>query len=428
MIKSRLIELYFSLEKAEMHKFEDFIASPYFNKNLHILALFSHLKKIYRKEGVYEINKESVWKTVFPDEVYNDKKMRELVSKGIMLIEDYLYFNNIKTNRIHYYDTLLTVFNRNNLEKSYTTHLNRLEKFFKEKNNVDMLYYHEYIQLLLQKNNHLIVNPEKNIVELLNNLSILKDHIGIYNYLLILNYVHIAKSLSSSLKLDEIVYEKLLNEVNIFIKENRKEVMDKHPLLYSFYLILMAYDNSEDTKHYFTLKGFTMNKLKEFSNEQKGYLYYNLHNYAMVRLSKGDGDFKKEAFDTIVYFEKNSNIFDDENFGYLDFLNIVKLGIEREELNWVEKFIQKYKEKIVYQYRKSTYCYAMSLVQFSKKEFDKALENLNQVEFHDYYFYLNAKTLQIKVYFEIKEVEGILSIIDSNRHFFKKKLHLPEYL
>lgn len=428
MIKSRLIELYFAVEKSDLHKLEEFVASPFFNKSPQILSLFAYLRKIHRKEGFSDIDKNKVWKLIFRDEVYNDKKMRELVSKSIMLLEDFFYYTNIKKHRISYYDSLLSIFNNNNLEKSYTTHLNRLEKFFEEKNNIDLLYYQEYIQMLMQKNNNLIVSPEKNIDNILENLNSLKDHITVYNYLLLLNYLHIARSLRSSLNLDEISDDRTLKRIKEYIESNKDHVVSTHPLLYSFYLILITYDNLDDPENYYNLKDFVIARLEEFSDDQKAYFYHNLHNYAMIMLSRGNPDFRAEAFNIIEYFEKETVIFDNESFGYLDFLNIVKLGIDQERKEWVERFIERYEDKIVYQFRVSTYSYAMALVHFAKKEYDKALDCLVKVEFHDYYFYLNAKTLQIKIYFEIKEVEGIISIIDSNRHFFKKKLHLPEYL
>ena len=79
MNKSSLIEILRSFDKEELTKFEDFLNSPYHNKNRNTLRLFTVVKKYFPNFKSEELNKEIVWKKLFPDKDYNYGVMKNQI-------------------------------------------------------------------------------------------------------------------------------------------------------------------------------------------------------------------------------------------------------------------------------------------------------------------------------------------------------------
>lgn len=83
---SKLAELLNALNQAEFKRFESYVFSPYFNNSTQISKLFRLLSKYY---PAFKVTKEEIFENIFPDEDYKDKKIRDLFSRMLKLLEDF---------------------------------------------------------------------------------------------------------------------------------------------------------------------------------------------------------------------------------------------------------------------------------------------------------------------------------------------------
>jgi hypothetical protein len=90
MTNSKLILLLRSFSKEELKEFQNFVDSPYFNREKSISRLVAEVKKelIYPKES--NLLKEGIFKRVYPERVYSDDLMRNIVSKTLKLAEEFV--------------------------------------------------------------------------------------------------------------------------------------------------------------------------------------------------------------------------------------------------------------------------------------------------------------------------------------------------
>jgi hypothetical protein len=63
----------------------------------------------------------------------------------------------------------------------------------------------------------------------------------------------------------------------------------------------------------------------------------------------------------------------------------------------------------------------MAMLNFSKNDFDKALEELSLVRFSDNTFKLNVYSLELMIYYSTDSTEPFNSLVDSFRHVLSNK-------
>jgi hypothetical protein len=78
--------------------------------------------------------------------------------------------------------------------------------------------------------------------------------------------------------------------------------------------------------------------------------------------------------------------------------------------------------------REETYSLANAYYFFAKNDYKNALKYLINVDYPNYSFYIGAKTMLIKIYWELSEPEGIYSTIDAMKKFLQRKDLIPERL
>ena len=101
MHSSNLVETLKTFSREEMREFGKFINSPYFlmKKKLSsqvLSKLFGILKKSHPEFRSNEINKEQVFKKLYPDKEYNDSIMRNLISSLSKLAEKFMIQKEFK--------------------------------------------------------------------------------------------------------------------------------------------------------------------------------------------------------------------------------------------------------------------------------------------------------------------------------------------
>ncbi|MEX0811854.1 MAG: hypothetical protein WD048_06535 [Chitinophagales bacterium] len=85
------------------------------------------------------------------------------------------------------------------------------------------------------------------------------------------------------------------------------------------------------------------------------------------------------------------------------------------EFEWTESFIHRYKNKLDEKIREDVFQYNLAAFYYEKNDFEKALQLLHTVQFTDTYFALGARSMLMKIYFEMEEDDAL----DAHFHAFK---------
>ncbi len=218
---------------------------------------------------------------------------------------------------------------------------------------------------------------------------------------------------------------------NVIDYVEKKDFSD-FPAIQIYYESYKTLSDSKDVRHYENFRKILKSNYQNFSKSELKYLYLVAINYCIKQHNAGNSEFKRELFE--LYKEGiELDIFLTNGFlSRFTYKNMVSIGINLREFEWIEKFIYEYKEKIEEQWRESAFTFNLASMYYQIPNYDKAMQLLQQAEFKDGFFNLNARKMLLKMYFELNEISALESLLDSfsrylSRHKdlgYHKDLHL----
>lgn len=175
-----------------------------------------------------------------------------------------------------------------------------------------------------------------------------------------------------------------------------------------------------DKDQYNKAKALVIANDQYFSEIERRNLYTYLSNFCSSQINRGETEFWAEIFSLYKILLDNQIIFQDGFLGEWYYKNIITVGTRLNEREWVEGFMEKYKDKLppdraanAYSFNKASYFYNIG-------ELEKVLGLLLQVEYNDPRYSLGAKALLLQTYFDLNEDEALFSLTDSFRLFLRR--------
>lgn len=414
MNKSILLELLSRFTPKEMKEFDEFIKSPFFNKNQSVINLFEYLRKQYPAFDKECVERKTVFSNIFPGVEYNDGFMRTLMFNLCSLAENYLSYLSYKSN--YYIDKrfLLYELNTREINRLFERNFNSVSKKLNDEQIIDADYFYNKYNIDFENLHYMHrINPDKiekiilqsDIEDVFDNLTNFYLIQAMDHYIYFLNIMELYK-----FRFNTEQFEKIIKILKV---EKFKDV----PSIEIYYNVLMLFLKEDDVSYFY--------KILELLGKHEGvlhknllhYTYLNLNNYCRRRIQKDDTDFVKELF-KIYQIELNRKIYPMQNeMSFRYYIGVIETALRLNKFEWSKEFIEKYKCEIVEESRENTYQYALSLYEFAVKNFDKSLELLSKVKYNDVYHKLKYRSLLVMLYYELEYIDLLFSHIDSFNHF-----------
>jgi tetratricopeptide (TPR) repeat protein len=115
-------------------------------------------------------------------------------------------------------------------------------------------------------------------------------------------------------------------------------------------------------------------------------------------------------------------------FSLVRFRKIIINALAIDEFDWVEKFVDNYLARLPQQYRDGMYYYSQALLNFRKKNFDAALENISKVKFEIYSVKFDAWGIKLKSEYELGYYEEAAYSLDSYKHSINTDKTSPHWM
>jgi len=109
------------------------------------------------------------------------------------------------------------------------------------------------------------------------------------------------------------------------------------------------------------------------------------------------------------------------------FHNAVAAGLRTQQLQWTENFIEQYHSALEKKYQESSYSFNRARLEYSRQNYDAALLLLQKSNYRDLLLNLAAKTLQLKIYFELEEDNLLYSLLDAMQSYIRRKKIIGYY-
>lgn len=423
MTNLKLIKLFKTFSSNEFIEFGKFVCSPFHNESSKLIQLYKTLKKFYPSFDDANLSKEYLFKMIYGNVKYDDKKMRDRLSDMLSLAEDYLSYIGMKSYPPSQKRFALRQYMARDLDVHFEKKYKEIETFLKGSPVKDSNYF-EQAYLQIRDWNEFFEN--KNLVgkreAIFDGLEEEANSYLIAFCVEMLTFYTVMNNWGGVLKYD-FTY-KLYDEVMSLIEKNN---FFDVPLIKAFYLIMKMQEDRENDSHYFELKKIYSESSHTFKERDKLFINTTFINEAMMRSKMGKAAFQKEIFEILkTQLESETYTHENEWMSREQYFNYVSFPLDLEEDKWVEWFIENYTDRLEPTKRENALHYANSLLHFHRKNYEQALKELIFIKGGDYLYYLNIKFLECRIYFDLYDFEKLLFTLDSFRHFLTGNSAAPE--
>jgi len=410
---NKLFSIIDSFSKVELNRLSKFIESPYFNANQDISTLYFQIIKKYNR-GL-EFTKAELWSKMYHKKAFNSLRFRKLFSDLLKLTEQFLTQEVFQENELEKANYLLKSIGDRNLKKLYSTSLTNATRISKRAlYKESSFYYYQYQReknIYELKDSDLDRSSSSNLEQINNNLD----------YFYLAEKMRYLCEMTNREDIISMEYDILFRDE--IMKHLNKYKYDEVPLVSIYYHMYLTLKGTKD--NYFKLKELLEKHIHIFPAHEAKEIYTSVINYCIKQINSGDEKFLSE-FIELNEILLAKNIIAENELSPWRFKNIITAGLKLTKFEWVENFIDSYKDKIPEQYRENAITFNTAQLYFFQKKYEELLPLLLQVEYEDFTYSLSSKLITCISYFELDEIDALLSFVDSFKIYLNRKRSISD--
>lgn len=400
-----------SLSKEEMKLLRKAVSSPYFNSNPSVILLFEKLRLYHPNFDESPRGKRKLFKKMFPNEAFNDGKLRRLFTFLSQVVEKFLIFEELENDTRQEQELLVRIYEKRNVQYLFEHGIERLLTNHEEAPIKSTEWYHQHFHLLLDRYsnlNHAKYNLKDDTLD------------------------RAARSLDSYFALQKLQLaisqknrEKILNKVPYygFLRLPEGEDIPDNKL---FQLYFQSHNllTEEMAVDFLAYEKLLFENHLQLSIKDKLVLFYNGLNYLVRQSNKGNYTFDAFIFGWYQWGLQEELFTQNGQMSAITFSNIILYACIRKEFDWINDFIDKYSAYLNKEYRVDEVAYCQSVVLFYKREFTSAIFQLSNYEFSNRYV-LKTKNLISLTYFELftNHKETYFDLLESTLKTYENYLY-----
>lgn len=415
MKKTKVIQLLQSCKSDELPAIERFLESPYYNEDEDVIRLFSTLRTFYPDFDAPGLTKKQIFRSVFPGTPYADKQSRYLLSRLNKLLEHYLAIRKIEQQPYRLPLALLESLSERGLKKAYRQINRRLEERSRSAEGKHSDFFLTQLRWSEIKEHHFL---RQRLRRFDTNLQDLSEDLDKYYFL---HRLKIACAMLDRQTIFQDTYR--LGVSPDWIRHLEAEDFFEEAIIRIYYSIFQALRNEREEEHFRDLKRFLSQSLSLARPDLKD-IYLFAVNYCARKIRQGGEAYVTEALQLYQRGIEQEILIDEKGLSPWAFTNVVKLALRLQHYEWIESFIQRYAPRLPETFRENALHYNLAELYYYTHRFDQAREHLTKVAYSDLNYYLGARVLLAKIYYETGEEEALLSLISSFTIFLKRNRQL----
>jgi len=425
------IELLKSFSEEELKNFGEYISCSLFNKRKELIKLYSVIIMCRPDFKDPVLNREKLFKKLYPKSKYHDQTLRSRMAELSSLIRGFLIYIHLQKNpfqqKMIQASELMERQKFTISEKILKESLDALEK----DKLLDPKYFEKRYLALSKLFN--VLKAQENYKEMLD-IEIKRAECFICFFItdfllnakdIITSNIH-QKDTKESNVVNEFInnfsFEKFLG----FLKESKNE---NYAVIAIYYYSYLSRKENDKEEHYYNLKEIIFKEYNKFSKIHHYNFWDFLSGAFYPSLFNIDKKFYREKFEIDKFFaELDCFLCINNKFMYAQtFTNIFAGAVLVNELEWVEEFIIKNKDKLLPEIRENTFNYCMALLYTKKLEFEKSLGYLGKIKFQELSYNLDVRMSYMMNYYELNLFDQLFSAIDAYKHYISDNNNIPEH-
>lgn len=383
MVDSKLVKLLRGLSAEDFRHIRKMLRSPFFTSNVHLLALFDLLKTAHPDFLPKKIDKQKIFKKIFPKHRYSDIKLRNLSSDLVRLIEDYLIYQKIKSNPFERRKQLAGIYKEKAYPDLFQRTLKQLKLMQAASNYKDHLFFKERLDLKLLE---LEYQEHKNLNRRYQLLVETIQTLDRYNELSKARYELTMKNLQSIIK---------TSDLSIDASE------EKEPILIQIYQQFGQLYEENDPRLFEHLRGEFEKNIQKIRPALQKELLSLLINFGIKSMNLDDEKYNKVVLNLYKLGLQHKMIFTVDRNSDNAYFNIVVSGAKAKDFEWTRMFIEEKEKHLSLKTKEDIKTISLSIYHFHKMEFSQAVDLIAQHHFKQAQIKTIARTHAIRCYYEL---------------------------
>ena len=412
MQKSRLVRILRTFTKKEVRDFRKWLHSPAHNQREDVVAIFEYLVAGDHLEKDELLDKTVVFPHVYPQEPFDDAKIRQGMHFLLKAMEDFLVYQDLLEDEVRSKVVLAKVYRQRQLGKSFKRTMQAARKLQEQQSLRNRHYLQNEYDLQYEEYSYLSGlrrTVPLNLQEVSNSMDV----------------AYLANKLRQScLMLAHQTVFKTEYEIGL-LEEVFKFVENKHyldvPAIAIYYYAYKATKERDNEEYFQRLKEQIIEHGDLFPQSEIRDIYLLAINYTIGRMNAGVEQYVRETFELYRRGLEKKILIQNGLLSRFTFMNAVINGAMLKEYDWTERFIHEYKDYMEEQYRENVVHYSLARLHYEKKDYATAMRLFSQVEYDDILLNLNAKTLLLKMYYEEDELDLLEALLESMRMYMRRK-------
>jgi hypothetical protein len=197
--------------------------------------------------------------------------------------------------------------------------------------------------------------------------------------------------------------------------------------IYKAIYLMRNSENPEDEQRYRELKKLLEEHVGIFHRGELMDIYGYILNHCAKKINEGHSNYYREMLSAYQFLVNNKIIFVDGYLPAWDYKNTVTVALRVQEYEWAASFIEEYQKYLTPDTRDNVYRYNLASYHYAVTAYGKALQALHDVDFTDASYYIGAKTIQLKIYYELNEAEALESLIEAFSTYLRRNKEISDY-
>lgn len=411
----RYIRLYHQLQSRQQSRFARFVQSPGFNTDQRLMQIQAIL------HSNPEIDRQSLHTEIFPDKPFDYSRVTVLFTYLIRLLETFLWWENqTDMPRMRQLATLQHL----HLAGSQADFAHYAKRIANQIHTADSwdeaeAYFAYQYWGEIDRYSHRQA-PRSAQQALPRKITSLET-----GY-----FVGMLKASCQWLNQQNVVQHTTESEeITAFIPLIRQQEhrYRNHALIQRYYRILMVLLEENSQEHYTALKSACLDAPDPLPDTERIPIFQYAQNYCVRQINQGHTHFLQELFDWYVRAIADDLALVDGFLPAALMKNVVSLGVRLGAFSWTQSFLQDYATKIPPHQREWVLAYNQAYLLQGQGALKAAMRLLVLVDFEDVYYYLGAKTLLLKIYFSLKDHDGLAALVPSFEAYIRRNKLISAY-
>lgn len=419
---SKLWQLAEKFPKPFLREATHWVHSPFFNRQEHLIRLWAYITDTSKLANP-KPSHEAAFARAFPKEPYDAQKLRLAMSGLYHLLLQFLAYKENQDNQPLQLLQQAQALRRLGLEQQAQQQLQKAQQASEASpfRNVDHFrLQYEILEEAYHYSSRAKPDTPAYLQELTDNGDIALLSAKLRQACLTLAHQSVYPASYQTGFIDEA------------IRYIEAKGLLSEPCIELYYYYYYTLKQPDEEAYFRKFRDLLIRESQAFPSREANNLYMLAINYCVRKVNDGFEPYFEEVMKLYQEGLKAGHLLENGQLSRFTYHNIVATGLRTGAFDWVENFIQEYRNKLERAYRESSYSFCLARLKYARQHYQEALPLLQKANYRDPLLNLAAKTLLIKIYYETEEYSLLQAHLEAMRNYIRRKkvigYHRTNYL